>query len=220
MKKMLILLFTTVVLVGCSDDDFSSEDYEEMEESEDIETLIATNERLVNQIEKYSEKNETLKEEADELKVENDQLKSDILTFKQRAHEVEEEKEFELVLRNQMDEKARQYFLSMHNRDHDQLTEMSAENIEANESREVLLISEDDLESTFHYLNINELDFLQIADSEYDKENERYVALYSIYSLDDGDEQDQDVFDGMIELTFQQVEGEWKVTSIQYRSMT
>ncbi|RNA70116.1 hypothetical protein [Alteribacter keqinensis] len=218
MKKLLVPFFTAMLLVGCSgdDDQLSAEELQELDETEDIEKLIDTNERLVKQLEQYSGQAETLQEQIDELQEENDRLKNDILTYKTQAYDTEALKDEELALREEIDAISLNFFEAMHKRDHEQLSLLTSDHVETDEENDVIHVRSDkEVIGSFHYmsLNVSELDFLQQTAFEYDSENDHCSVLYTLHSF----EHEENDLIRVVELEFEKEDGTWKVSSIQNR---
>ncbi|WP_026690342.1 hypothetical protein [Alteribacter aurantiacus] len=219
MKKLWVpLFFSVLLLVGCSEDadQFSAEDYEELGQTDDIEKLIDTNERLVRQLEQYVNQTEDLNDEVDHLQEENDRLKNDILTYKTKAFEAETNKLEELALREEMDHLALSLFQAMHEKDYEQLSGLTSDQVESDEENNVLhVLSDKEVITSFHYEDslLSQMDFLQQTSFNYDQENETCSVHYTIHSfVSSGSEQQQ-----IIELGFEKEDDSWKVTSISER---
>ncbi|TMW71534.1 hypothetical protein [Alteribacter natronophilus] len=223
MKKLLIPVFLTITLIGCSENDqFAAEEYEPADENDDRETLIATNERLVEQLGKYSEKNEEMQEELEALEEENDKLKNDIITYRQQMHEARDEKEEELALRTEIDQLAGHFFEALHRRDGEKLRDLTADQVEVDMEQEQFTVTpENQIELSFEFdnLNFSEIEFLSMHEAEYDRSRNRYRAEYSFTVLNDN-KGDFETESRMVEMEFVQNEdgsGTWKIASIQNR---
>ncbi|PYZ97386.1 hypothetical protein CR205_01935 [Alteribacter lacisalsi] len=223
MKKLLIPVFLTA-LIGCSESDqFSAEEFEPSDGSDDMDTLIATNERLVDQLGKYSEKNEELKEELESLEEENDKLKNDIMTYRTQFHQARDEKDEELDLRFELDELAGSFFEAVFSRDTARLEELTTDQIEVDDESEVLTVTYDNqLETTLRYdtLEFSQIDFLRLHSAEFDRQNSRYTAQYTFTFFRDN-KGDTEPENRMIEIVFQKEDDvlneEWRIASIQNR---
>ncbi len=211
MKRILFsTIITCFLLIACSDEN-AVEEVNNLEETNDVETLILTNEKLVEQLEKeLNEKNE-LKEEIESLKDENINLKDDILTYKQQTIELEERHQTELSLRDDLDLLARQFFQSMHELEHEQLEESVSVDISILSEDEILKIMDPDgIERNFHYLQLGSVIYIRQKSFSFDHDEQVFTSRYDFYS----ESEDKMIPDGGVELVFVD-EGDWKVSSIR-----
>jgi len=209
-------LFSTIIvcflLIACSDKN-SVEQVDTLNETDDAETLISTNEKLVEQLEKeLNEKNELL-EKIESLEEENIHLKDDILTYKQKTIELEERYQTELSLRDDLDLKARQFFQYMHELEHEQLEEVVSSNISVESEDEMLkIIGPDGIEQNFHYLQLESTRYIRQKSFSFDHDEQIFSSRYDFYSATSDEKMN---LDGGVELIFD-YEDDWKVSSIRY----
>ncbi|MBU9721867.1 MULTISPECIES: hypothetical protein [Bacillaceae] len=212
MKRVLLITVTAIIfllLTGCINGDEGQ--LEPIEDTGDIETLISTNQQLVQQIESYKDENTSLQEQVKELEEENRSLKDNILTYRQELIEKDNLREEELVTRDYLDELAKEIFQAMNDRDHYFLEGIVAENIQVNANAETLDMHDENgrLYYTFHYISLDSVNYIRQTSFNYDFDEE---VFESEYSLTTGDSKDY-TFDGGIKLTFI-YEDEWRLSSI------
>ncbi|MGJ9382574.1 hypothetical protein [Salipaludibacillus sp. CF4.18] len=210
--KIPLLLIGVLFFAACSENE-EPEDLPVNEEAvNDLDTLIATNEQLVGQLEKELKEREQLQERVQELEDENVSLKDDVLTYKQLTIELEENYEKERVLRRQLDEKSREFFQFMHERNHSELENMVADNITVNSESETLELLEDNsISQTFHYLSLEPVIYIRQRTFSYNDDQSEFTTEYEFYT----ESEESFQFDGGIEIIFKEAE-EWKVSSIRY----
>lgn len=210
--KIPLLIAGILFFSACSDNEELNEQPMNEEAINDLETLITTNEQLVGQLENELKEREQLQEKIQEIQDENVTLKDDVLTYKQHAIELEEKHEEELVLRSQLDEKSREFFQFMHEKNHSELENIVAENITINSESETLeVINEDDISRTFHYLQLEKVIYIRQRSFSYDEEQNKFITEYEFYT----ESEESFQFDGGIEIVYTKDE-EWKLYSIQY----
>ncbi|UCZ52053.1 hypothetical protein LGQ02_14505 [Bacillus shivajii] len=208
-----IALIFILMIAACSDENSSGdlEDYENLHDY-DIDTLISTNEKLVNQLEHEREKNQQLIEQGKEIKEENAKLKDDILTYKQQVIQVENLRDTEQQLRNELDERSKDIFQAMHEADYMRLEEYVGKNIKVNNENEVLQVENDKGEvNTFHLLNLSQVNYVRQTQFEYDPEVDTFVLEYTFFTTGGKGMH----YDFEVVLTYLK-DGEWKLSSIMY----
>ncbi|WP_280769348.1 hypothetical protein [Salipaludibacillus daqingensis] len=210
-------LFSTMIacflLISCSDES-SVEQVNNLEDTDDVETLISTNEKLVEQLEKELAEKDQLQERIVSLENENKDLKDDILTYKQQAIELEEMHHFELSLRHDLDILARQFFQSMHEEQHEKVEEVISTDIEVDAEDDTLKITEQDgIERSFHYLQLDSVVYIRQKSFSYDHDDEIFISRYEFYSATEEDEKIN--LEGGVEIIFIN-DVDWKVSSIRY----
>ncbi|WP_096189479.1 hypothetical protein [Evansella halocellulosilytica] len=215
MKRVafIILFFTLPLFTACSDENSSSdlEDYEDYTDS-DIDTLISTNENLANQLEQEREQMKEMLDTIDELKEENAQLKDDILTYKQQVIEVDNLRDTERQLRNELDERSKEIFQAMHEVDHVSLEELVGDNITVFSDNETIEIeNEEGIVNTFHYLKLDQVNYVRQTLFQYHEEDELFTLEYTFFTAGDKDVR----FDFEVILTYKNDDG-WKLNSIMY----
>ncbi|PYZ93590.1 hypothetical protein CR194_10525 [Salipaludibacillus keqinensis] len=213
MKKILLItLLFFIVMVGCSNNDPVEPAADSVDNTEDLETLISTNERLVDQLEKELEEKESLFERIQTLEEENMELKDDLLTYKQQTIEIEDRHEKELSLRHDLDYKSREFFQAMHEREHEQVEELTSSSITIDSEAEILhLTDQEGIERSFHYLQLDSVIYSRQRSFSYDHEEEVFSTEYEFYTSSE----ESMHFDGGVELIFENEE-DWKVSSIRY----
>ncbi|WP_416151329.1 hypothetical protein ACM26V_10285 [Salipaludibacillus sp. HK11] len=212
MKKTLFSTFIAFFLLMACSDNNTVEQVDNVEDTDDVETLISTNEKLVEQLEKELEEKEKLLDQIQDLGDENMTLKDDILTYKQQAIELEDRHEYELTLRDELDEKARHFFQAMHEADEDKMGDILSSNIVIDSENNILNIMDaDGLQRSFHYLQLDSVIFIRQTTFSFDHEEEEFLLRYEFYSDDDGKMD----LDGGIEIKFVNEEA-WNVSSIRY----
>ncbi|MDQ0256554.1 cell division protein FtsB [Evansella vedderi] len=215
MKKVLFAVVYTglMLLVACNNGDVVSE-AELLEDTDDLHTLIETNEFLVQQLAKVREENEQLKNDLNSLQEENDLLIDDILTVKQQINELEDLQEEKMVIRNELDIMAKEIFQAMNVKNHTKLNQLVASNVTVNSVAATLEIGEsetDDMTYTFHYINLDSINYIRQADFHYNREQEIFTAKYELTSTGSKDS----YFEGEVILTFSR-NSNWKLSSIRY----
>jgi hypothetical protein len=211
-KVLLIISFLLIISACTNNDNESSNNQESFQETEDMETLIATNKKLVEQLEKELDEKDQFNKRIKDLEEENKQLKDDVLTYKQQAIESDEEHQQELELRNELDQSARELFQYMHERNHTELERLTASNIYVQEENDVLEVTdEEDNIRTFHYMQLNNMAYIRQRSFSLDMSQETFVTEYEFYTHAD----DTFLFEGAIELVYTDEEG-WKLSSIRY----
>ncbi|UTR11198.1 hypothetical protein MM300_02370 [Evansella sp. LMS18] len=178
----------------------------------DLDTLILTNERLVDEVSEERKENDRLSERIAELEEENRTLKDDLLTYKQKVIDQENYRIDEMKLKVTIDELAKDIFHAMHTDDHDLLNELTADNITPVSANSTLEIEEEDGRlQTFHYLKLNSVNYSRQSVFEYNQDDNKFVALYTFYSAEENDVH----LITEVQLTFEEEES-WKLASIQY----
>lgn len=211
MKTLFSIMIACFLLIACSDGN-SVEEIDNLEETEDVETLISTNEKLVEQLERKLEEKNQLQDRIKSLEDENSKLKDDILTYKQETIEIEKRHKIELSLRDELDVKARKFFQSMHEEKHDQLEQAVSSNISVVSKENILNITDPDgIIRNFHYLQLDTVLYLRQSSFSFDHDEQIFTARYELYS----DSDNSMIFDSEVELVFVD-EDEWKVSSIRY----
>ncbi|MDG5786804.1 hypothetical protein QA612_04815 [Evansella sp. AB-P1] len=219
MKKVLFTVLTTglILLTACTNGDASSEgeNIDENvinEETDDLQTLIETNEYLVQEQTRLREENDEYKVQIADLEAENATLKNDILTFKQQINAVEDFRKEELALRRELDELAMDIFKAMDERNHIFLERSVHSNIVINEESDALEISDtENMSYTFQYITLSPYNYIRQVDFEYDKDEKVFTSRYSFHTTDQKDIQNQ----GDIIMTFA-LDSRWKLRSIIY----
>ncbi|SDZ02916.1 hypothetical protein SAMN05421736_105141 [Evansella caseinilytica] len=217
MRKVLFTVYFTglilIAITACTDGDADDLDFMENADETDVETLLAANEKLLEQLEKEKVEADLLKERIQELEEENAVFKDDLLTYKQQMIELEDGYEQELSLRNQLDDMAKNIFMAMDEKNHEFLQNSVADNVIVVPSSEVLeTYAPDDQLDTFHYLQLNDVKYIRQVDFFYDKGENRFVTEYFIYSVGDKNPG----YNGEVELIFT-YEDSWKLSSIKYK---
>ncbi|MBU9713843.1 hypothetical protein [Evansella tamaricis] len=207
--KGAIITSLFILITACSDG--AEDDLESIEDTDDIETLISTNQRLVEQVESEREENRVLQERLEDLEAENMSLKDNILTYRQELIEKDNLRTEELTIRNEVDELAKEIFQAMHERNHLYLEELVADNIFVDSNSDRLEIYDDEgrLYYTLHYIPLNTVNYVRQKSFQYNQESETFVAEYVLYSADSKDFQ----LDAGVEMTFV-FDGEWKLFSM------
>ncbi|AOM82401.1 hypothetical protein [Salisediminibacterium beveridgei] len=153
---------------------------------EDLDTLISTNEKLVDQLEEKTIINDNLRDEVAELEEENADLREDLLTYRQQTLETEQYVTRYQEVRLTIDEMTRKVFMAMHDRDHVLLDTVTTDQIEPDGDRNLLVIETDeDMTRSFHYLQIDSFQSMRQMEVDYDRENESVQVVYGLYSVDD-----------------------------------
>lgn len=184
------IFFVTILLAACqntaNEEDATLNITDEDLNEEDLDTLISTNEKLVDQLEESMIENQQLRAEVSELEEENADLREDLLTYRQQTLETEQYVTRYQEVRLTIDEVTRSIFMAMHDRDHVMLEAVTTERIEADGDREVLMIeTEEDMQRSFHYLQIESFQSMRQMEMDYDRENESVDVTYGLYAIDD-----------------------------------
>jgi|SRR5690554_1357906 len=210
-SKLIIGVFSlTIFITGCSEED-NYVNSDKLEETDDLQTLIETNEYLIKQLEKEQEEVDELKETIDQLKNENMDLKDNILTYKQQIYELEDQMIEERELRNELDEMAKTIFDAMNQKNHNLLETLIANNIQVSADKEILDIVDDNGKYSFQYLSLSNVYYVRQSDYKYDHEEGSFITKYTLYAASvKGDLQEEEVY-----LTFKK-DGDWKLARISY----
>lgn len=213
MKRTLFsIMIMCFILIACSDEN-SVEQIGNLEKTEDVETLISTNEKLVEQLEKELKEKNQLQDRMKSFEDENSKLKDDILTYKQQTIEIEERHQTELSLRDDLDLKARQFFQLMHEEEDNQLEQAVSSNISIISEDDILNITDPDgIKRNFHYLSLDSVTYLRQSSFSFDHDEQLFTARYEFYS----DSDESSVVAKGVEMVFVDENDEWKVSSIRY----
>ncbi|MFA9555899.1 hypothetical protein ACERII_01130 [Evansella sp. AB-rgal1] len=213
MKKVLFTgIFTGLILLNACTTNNGDIEVNSIEDTDDLQKLIETNEYLVQKQSELQEENEALKDRISSLEEENGNLKDDILTYRQQIHQLDNDLREELQIRNYLDELAKDILQAMHERDHSELHKLVHSNVQVNSLDERLEISDSDNHIyTFHYISLDSVNYVRQVDFEYNKENNMFQSRYTLYSSGGKDMRS----DGDILLTFT-FDNEWKLYSIMY----
>ena len=218
MKKVFYTVFITGLLLssGCTDDDVPTDADQNIDvtidQTEDLDTLISTNERLVQEVSNERKENDNLKERISDLENENTLLKDDLLTYKQQLIELENFRVQEINLRNDIDAISKNIFQAMHLENYSLLEDMTAENITVSEVNNTLEINgeEEDIH-TFHFLQLNTVNYVRQTSFEHNNEENEILSVYTFYSAGGKDVHvDREVVLNFIK------EDKWKLKSIRY----
>lgn len=211
-KISLLIMIGLLFVSSCSGNEGDIGESLNNESMDDLETLIATNEQLVSRLESELQEREQLQEEMLQLEEENLMLKDDILTYKQQAIELEQTHRYEQELRQEIDEISHSFFQLMDETNHAEIGHMVTDNISTNTSTDSLeLIDVEGVERTFHYLQLDSINYIRQRLFSYDEETEEVLVEYEFHS---GDEEDFQ-FEGGVEIIYVKEE-DWKLSSIRY----
>lgn len=209
-KLSIVLLIVIAFIFGCTNKN-EQWNTDALEDTDDIETLVKTNEQLIQQIEEKKEEIETLEQTIEKLQTENMELKDDILTYKQQIYELEDRMEEERLLRNELDEKAMHLFEAMNEKNHQVIESIVGNNITVNRDLEQLEIDSEQTEQTFPYLTLETVRYVRQANYEFDWEEERFVTEYIMYTGGVKEPFREEI----VYLTFEK-DLDWQVVSISY----
>lgn len=205
MSFLLMIAFT----IACNNDS-GNINTDMLAETDDIQTLIETNEYLVQQLSKEQKEVEALNERIDKLESENLELKDNILTYKQQIYELEDRMTEERLLRNELDKKAKDIFEAMNEKNHHLIESIVANNIRLDHQKDLLEIDSDHGLQSFSYITLKNIDYIRQANYEYDLEKGIFVSEYILSSGGKEATRDETIY-----LTFAKQE-DWKLVQISY----
>jgi hypothetical protein len=208
MKKVYFSMAAAGVLftIGCSDNEQALQTG-----NWDEETMNETSAELAAQLEESENRREELKEEVLDLREENLELKDDVLTYKQQVIDQQQEFDEDIRLRTSLQQRAKDFFHAMHERDIEELEGLTGEGLLIEEEEELFRIEGDDKSGrSFHFMQLDRTHFVYqrgIQTSE-----DRAVAEYEFYMADE----ETISRSGIVELTFEPSDEDWNITSIAY----
>ncbi|QKS71814.1 hypothetical protein FLK61_34665 [Paenalkalicoccus suaedae] len=197
-----------LIMTACSND--SSDGVSQQEE--DMASLIATNDRLTESLERELKEKEALLIEMKEVEEENQLLKDNILTYKQQAIELEASFESEMAQKARLDRQTLSFLKAMHEEDHLALETLTQDHFEIDREKNILTFEESEgLTQSFHFLQMHPTYMVQqrlatLEEGEYTVEYEFYLT-------------DEDSFDltSTVEIKLAQSdEDTWAVSSVRY----
>ncbi|TVP83258.1 MAG: hypothetical protein EA344_09690 [Alkalicoccus sp.] len=208
MKKIYFSMAAAGVLftIGCSDS-------EEAHQSGDLneETMDETRAELAAQLEESENRREELEEEVLDLREENLELKDDVLTYKQQVIDQQQEFDEDIRLRTSLQQQAKNFFHAMHERNMEELEELTGEELLVEEEEELFRIEGDDKSGrSFHFMQLDRTHFVYQRGMQ--TSEDRAVAEYEFYAADE----DTISRTGIVELTFEPEDEDWNITSIAY----
>ncbi|MCD8508500.1 MAG: hypothetical protein LRY73_00355 [Bacillus sp. (in: Bacteria)] len=212
------VLFTVVVaglmlITACTNGDVDIEGAL-IEDTEDLQTLIETNEFLVQQLANIRGENDELKEALNNLQEETDMLKDNILSYRQEVHEIESLWREETALRNELDELAKEIFQAMSLKNHRGLEKLvDEETITVNGEAETLEVSHGDgsnMTYTFHFISLESVNYARQVEFNYNPNDKTFTSRYAFYTDADKDYSHE----GEVILVFT-YDRQWKLSSIR-----
>ena len=215
----LLLFLFTLTVTACeteSDENWSHNVDQEEYNEDDLETLISTNEKLVDRLEEKMDENMAIREELEELEAENTQLKEDLLTYRQQTLETEQYVNRLLETRVEIDDAVRLFFMAMHERNLAELNQMTSERITVDGERELLVIAgqgEEETERSFHFLQVDTFISMRQITMDYDRNDDYFHVVYGFYNLE------EEAFNrtAAVQIEFILDDGEWIVDAISYQ---
>lgn len=214
----LFIFLLVMILAACEtgfDENGSGHVNEEDYNESDLETLISTNEKLVNRLEDKLEDNRTIREEIEDLEAENLELKEDLLTYRQQTLETEQYVNRLLDTRIEIDDIVRTFFLAMHERNLAELNQMTSERITVDGDRELLTVKpegEEEVERSFHFLQVDTFISMRQIDMDYGRNDDYFHVVYGLYNLEEEFNRT-----AVVQIEFIMDEGNWIVDAISYQ---
>lgn len=215
MKRVLFTVTVTVImlLTACTNGDVDIEG-ELIEDTDDIQTLIETNEFLVQQLANVREENDELKEALNDLQDENNMLKDNILSYRQDVNEIENLWKEETAIRNELDQMAMEIFQAMSYKNHLQLESLvDAETITVNGEAETLEVRHEvgsNMTYTFHFISLEPIEYVRQVEFSYNPDEKTFTSKYAFYTDSDKDYSHE----GEVILIFTN-DGDWKLSTIR-----
>ena len=215
----LLLVLLTLAVSACeteSDENWSHNVDQEEYNEDDLETLISTNEKLVDRLEEKMDENAALREELEELEAENTELKEDLLTYRQQTLETEQYVNRLLETRVEIDDSVRAFFMAMHERNLAELNQMTSDRITVDGERELLVVAgqgEEEADRSFHFLQVDTFLSMRQITMDYDRNDDYFHVVYGFYNLE------EETFNrtAAVQLEFILDDGDWIVDAISYQ---
>ncbi|ADH99002.1 hypothetical protein [Salisediminibacterium selenitireducens] len=215
----LLLLLLALTVTACeteSGENWSANVDQEEYNEDDLETLISTNEKLVDRLEEKMDENRTLRAEFEELEAENTELKEDLLTYRQQTLETEQYVNRLLETRIEIDDTVRAFFMAMHERNLAELDQMTSDRITVDGERELLVVTGQGAEETdrsFHFLQVDTFISMRQINMDYDRNDDYFHVVYGLYNLE------EEAFNrtAAVQIEFILDDGNWIVDTITYQ---